>query len=471
MISSSFKPEDAHKLMKRCQQDPLFFSTYVLGGEQPWEKQKEIMQSTRQKLRTVVVSGYCNGKTWIAARTVLWFLLSFPHSIVISTAPTARQVENVLWAEIRRQYKDSKLPLGGEVLKTQVKIDDDWFAIGLSTDEPTRFQGFHSRHLLIVFDEAAGVDRIIWDAAEGQMAGAHARWLAIGNPIAPSGPFYEAANGTLWNTINISCLDSPNVTSGRIIYPKLVTTRWIEERKSEWVENSPHYQSKVLGRFPQSSEFGLIPLDWIEKANLRTEAIEPQEGEKRIGVDVARSGADRTVLIYRQGQLVRHVKAYQNINTMETVGRVIRFVKKCEAEWIDVMVDVIGIGAGVVDRLHEQGFGVCGVNFGDKMCNKKRFANTRAQCYWMLKEALNPESENPLAIPKKPTSLCSELAAIEWSADSAGHIKIEPKEDVKKRLGRSPDYADALALTYVRPVRRLLYEMSGRGKYKRRFNV
>ena len=313
---------DAQGLLQRCQQDPLFFSRHVLGGEQPWDRQREIMFSVRDTDRTAVPSGFAVGKTWVAARIVLWFLFSFPHSLVITTAPTWRQVENILWAEIRRQHLTSKIGLGGEALRTQIKIADSWFAIGLSTDEPSRFQGFHAEHVLLIFDEAGGVSREIWDAAEGQMAGAHARWLAIGNPIALSGPFYDACCSEPWTTIPISCLDSPNVREGKILYPKLVKKKWVEERKSQWGEESPLYQSLVLGQFPTASEYALIPSSWVLAANDRPLPETPAEPEqRRIGVDVARSGADLTVFLLRDGSYVRDIESYSGLNTMESVGR------------------------------------------------------------------------------------------------------------------------------------------------------
>ena len=448
------KTEDAQNLLKRCQKDPLFFSRHILGCEQPWHKQEEILLSVRDNPKTVVPSGFSVGKTWTAARAALWFLYSFPNSLVITTAPTWRQVENILWAEIRRQYQQSHVPLGGEILRTQIKIADDWFALGLSTDEPARFQGFHSANLLLIFDEAAGIDRQIWDVAEGQMAGALARWLAIGNPIKPVGPFYDAVTSLMWNTIHISCLDSPNVKAGKIIYPKLVSPQWIEGRRREWGEASPQFQSKVLGEFPTASEFGLIPSDWIIAAQERAKSTIIVSEEKRVGVDVARSGNDSTVFVFRQGPVVKDVEEYRNINTMEIVGRLIHFVEKHQVPWINVLVDEIGIGAGVVDRLKEQGRRVSGVNFGVVALDKDTYRNIRAECYWKLREALNPESEKPLAIPKEFVKLAIELVAIEWFVSSTGKTQVEPKENIKKRLGRSPDHADALALTYARPRRK-----------------
>jgi len=452
---------DADGILARCRTDPRFFSMHVLGGEQPWSRQVKIMRSVCERPRTVVPSGFAVGKTWVAARIALWFLYCFSSSLVITTAPTWRQVTNVLWAEIRRQHAASTVPLGGEVLTTQIRIADDWFAMGLSTDEPTRFQGFHSAHMLVIFDEAAGVDRRVWDAAEGQMAGEHSRWLAIGNPVKPSGPFYEACKSGLWKTLRTSCLDTPNVKAGKILYPKLVSPRWVEERRSEWGEGSPLYQTKVLGQFPLESEHGLIALEWVLKANERAEgAVAEFAGkERKVGVDVARSGADSTVFLLREGNRVVGLEQYRGQSLMETVGRLIVYVEQLNVPWNEVYVDVIGVGAGVVDRLREQRRHVRAVNFAEAASERDRYANLRAEAYWKLRDAIRPDGEELLAIPSSHGKLCSELASIEWTVNSAGRILMEPKEKLKQRIGRSPDHADALALTYAGPPPPQVYVM------------
>ena len=444
-------PADAARTIDRCQKDPLFFAKHVLGGEQPWDRQREIMLSVRDRRRTSVPSGFATGKTWIAAVTVLWFLFCFRCSVVITTAPTWRQVENVLWAEIRRLHRGSKNVLGGEVLRTQIKIDDNWFALGMSTDDPTRFQGFHAEHVLLVFDEAAGISRGVWDAAEGQMTSEHSRWLAIGNPVAPSGPFYDACKSELWHTIPISCLDTPNLQQGTVVYPKLVTAQWVADRKTEWGEASPLYMSRVLGQFPTTSEHGLVPLTWILESNKiadTTDAPKAPRDECRIGVDIARFGADATVFLLRKGNRISAIEEHHQLSLTESTGKLIHFVEKHMVPWQNVYVDVIGIGSGVVDRLREQDRCVTPVNFGAGSVKPVRYTNARADCYWGLRDALRPDSPDQLQIPAEFGRLCAELAAIEWSVDSSGKILIERKEAVKKRIGRSPDHADALALTY-----------------------
>ena len=284
-------------IVERCRRDPLFFSRHVLGGEQPWAGQARILAALRDRKRVAVRSGHGVGKTWTAARAAIWFLYSHPHSIVLTTAPTHRQVRSILWAEIRRQVRGARIPLGGRMTETRLVLDDDWFALGLSTDEPERFQGFHAEHLLLIFDEAPGVPEDIYEAARGLLTSRHARVLLIGNPVSPRGPFYDAFRNPLWHTFHIPCTACPNVTAGRVIYPKLVTAEWVESQRQEWGAESPTFRSRVLGEFPEEADTQLIPLAWLHAAQERALNCPAPGSNLVIGVDVARYGADRTVIL------------------------------------------------------------------------------------------------------------------------------------------------------------------------------
>jgi hypothetical protein len=162
----------------------------------------------------------------------------------------------------------------------------------------------------------------------------------------------------------------------------MIAARWVQDRKQEWGEESPLYQTKVLGQFPSASEHGLIALAWILAAQARAGCrASVSREEVKIGADIARSGADRTVFLFRRGSLVDDIQEHQNLNTMETVGKLIQFAEQRGIPWEDVSVDEIGIGAGVVDRLREQGRHVRAVNFGASAVNSEKFQNMRAECY------------------------------------------------------------------------------------------
>ena len=450
-IANDNWPLRSERILARCRRDPLFFCRCVLGGEQPWRRQAEILCALRDTRRVAVRSGHGVGKTWTAARAAIWYLYSHPHSIVLTTAPTHRQVRSILWAEIRRQVRASKVPLGGRLTETGLALDDDWFALGLSTDEPERFQGYHAEHLLLILDEAPGVAADIYEAARGLLTSRHAHVLLIGNPTAPAGPFYEAFRSPGWRTIHIACADCPNVTAGRVIYPKLVTAEWIETQRAEWGENSPTFRARVLGEFPEEADSRLIPLAWLHAAQERTpRARTSHDGELRLGVDVARYGADQTVMILADATGLRDARSASGLSTMETTGRIIALAGQRGIPADRIAVDDAGVGGGVTDRLREQGWAVRAVNAASRPNGPENFANRRAELFWAVREALNPEGARPLAVPPgRFDRLCRELSEISYHFDSRGRIQVEGKDALRARLGASPDHADAFALTFA----------------------
>lgn len=240
--------------MGRIRTDPVWFCKEVLGFE-PWSKQREILEALRDHDRVAVRSAHGVGKTATAARAVLWFLLAHgPRSCrVVTTAPTWEGVKNLLWVELRKAAMSSRMPFGATPSSTDLRLAPDWFAIGLSTDVPERFQGHHADHLLLVVDEASGVDEAIYDAARGFLTGGNAKVLLIGNPTRTVGTFrraFEPDSG--WKTIHVSAFDSPNITgeevSGRV-HHALPTQDWIDEMARDYGDDSATYAVRVLGEF------------------------------------------------------------------------------------------------------------------------------------------------------------------------------------------------------------------------------
>ena len=436
----------------KWQRDPVGFVVDELKAE-PWEKQKEILLAVRDNPRVAVRSCNGSGKTYIAAHAVLWWLKCFPDSLVITTAPTEHQVRDVLWREIRRAYHGNEDLIGGKLHRTSLEIGDKHYAQGLSTNTPERFQGFHEGNILFVVDEASGVREGIFEAIEGSMTSDHARMLLLGNPTALSGYFYEAFHRrrSLWRTIHISALETPNVKVGKVTKPTLVTPKWVEDAKVNWGEDSPMYQIRVLGEFPSESEDTLISLKTIENA---VEAKDPvtdvNDGEPvELGVDVARFGSDRTVICVRQGDRVIDMASYTKKDTMETAGLVKAAVERYSPAC--VRVDVIGVGAGVVDRLTELGVpGVTGINVAQRATNPEHFANLKAELYDGLRERFQ---QGRIRIPDN-RKLISELASIRYSFTSSGQTRLEDKDELRGRGQPSPDLADALMLAFAHSPRR-----------------
>lgn len=422
-------------------ENPELFITRVLGDD-PWDKQIEILNSVRDNRETSVRSCHGAGKSFIAARVALWFLCCFKNSIVLTTAPSFRQVEAILWRNIRSAYNKAKVNLGGEISRVSLNISPEWFALGLSTDEPDRFQGFHAENILIIADEASGIPEAIFNAVDGVLTSSHSRLLMIGNPTSLEGRFYDSFKQVGVSKIHISAFDTPNVKSGKVIVPGLVTREWVEGRKVVWGENSSLYISRVLGQFPPQEPDTLIPLNKIESA-IERELDVKDDDEKQIGIDVARYGSDKTVFICRQGKKVIDIQSFYHQDLMETVGKAIQFMDKHGKP--TTVIDAIGVGAGVVDRLDEQGFEIIGCNVAEKADDDEHFANRRSEFYWGLRQRF---TDDDIDLPDEDQIL-AELSKIKYKVNSRGQTLIESKEEIKKRGLPSPDYADALMLAFA----------------------
>src|SRR3990167_9654223 len=184
--------------------DPLLFCREILGNDEHWEKQVDIMRSVAANKYTTVRSGHSTGKSYCVADIVLWYLYCFPESIVLTTAGTYRQVEKVLWAEIRSHYLKSKIPLGGQLLEMEIKLGPKWFALGFSSDAQDAFQGFHSPHILVIVDEASGVPDSTFEQIDSLMTNEGAKLLLVGNPVRSGGYFAETFSQQGWNKIYVS---------------------------------------------------------------------------------------------------------------------------------------------------------------------------------------------------------------------------------------------------------------------------
>jgi hypothetical protein len=428
--------------LELSQKRPKYFVEEILNSRL-WEKQEQIINSVRDNKYTVVRSGHGVGKTFIAANTALWFLYSFQPSKVITTAPTWNQVRMILWQEINKLFNKARTPLGGILNQTQINLGDEHFAVGLSTDQPDRFQGHHSENILVIFDEGPGVKSDIWEASQGLLTSPHSRFLAIGNPTTPHGDFYNAFKDPLYNKISISCLDCPNVTTGELLYPGLVTKEWIEERKQEWGEQSPVYKSRVLGEFPVEGEDTLIPLTWVERAITKTIEV---NNKIVLGIDVARYGSDSTVFTILNGNKVVHQEGYVGKATTKTIGKAIQLATeyKCQA----IAIDDSGVGGGVTDSLQEQlnntNIKVVPVNFGSVAKDVGRFENLKAEIYWNLR----CEFEQNLIEIGDRDKLLEQLPSILYEITSKGKIKIVSKDKMKEMGINSPDYADSLVIAH-----------------------
>lgn len=247
--------------------------------------------------RVSIKSGHGVGKTNLMAAAVLWFKYSFQPSVVLTTAPTERQVRHLLWREIRGLHGKSRQRLECTKLNTmQLELDPKSYALGFSTNEATQIQGFHSPHILVIIDEANGYPEELYTSIEGLLSGGERKiFVQIGNPVVPAGTFFNSFSDIDTKTLTISCLNHPNVLTGKNIIPGAVTLEWVEKQARTWGKDSSFWDSRVIGVFPKISTDLVINLAWVEHA----EQVTPCKGERGrsiyMGYNVAEYGDDEHV--------------------------------------------------------------------------------------------------------------------------------------------------------------------------------
>ena len=431
-----------------------------------WSKQQDITNSVLVDKNRITAVRSCHdaGKDFVAARIALLYLAINEDSLVITTAPSWTQVKEILWRELRSAYSkmETKYPtmgIGAKLLSTSLEFSPSWYAMGIATRKESevaevaeRMLGFHSKtgKILVIVDEGSGVLEPIWGSIDGLMTSDKAQMLAIGNPYRKVGSFAKLFTTKGVHKIHIQDTDIPNIRQNKIVIPGLMSPKYPAEMAAKYGVESNLYAIKVKGNFPKSEKDTLISLDYIEDAFLNE--LKP-EGVKLLGVDVARFGDDLTCLVVRQGKKVIFKETYAKEDTMGTVGRILKVIESEGIEPQNVFVDVIGIGAGVVDRLHEKEYvenlqtkryNVNGVNVGMSAEDDEHFRNLRAEAYWQIRDWIKTAD-----LPKDDDFL--QLANIKYKYSSAkkGQLQIEAKADMKKRGLVSPDVADALMLTFT----------------------
>jgi len=426
------------KQRRRWREQPSAFVRDVLRTE-PTQYQAEILDSLLRYRRVAVRSPHGAGKTSLAAWLVLWAVANFERDFkVITTASAWRQLVRFTWPEIHKWYRTARWELVGfkpELLTLSLKTQGGE-AFAVASDTATLVEGAHAARLLFVLDEAKAILPALWDAFEGAYATGECYALAISTPGARSGRFYEihrrAPGFEDWHTRHIKLEEA--------LAARRVSQEWVEARKRQWGEDSPVYQARVLGEFPEQNEDALFSLAWIEAARERELQA---EGETVAGLDVARFGSDDSALVVRQGACVLSIETWQGHDLMMTTGRV-------KAAGVHVNVDIIGIGSGVFDRLREQHHPCTSINVSTAANDSEHFANLRAEMYWKLRERFQQGEIDLTRLSRAHYDrLSGELTAMQFKYSSAGKIILEAKDEMKKRLGYSPDLADALALAFL----------------------
>jgi hypothetical protein len=484
------------------------FETWARDRVGAWlnPAQKMINDSIIRNRYTAVPSCHSAGKSFFSALKTGHFIDSHTvgSAFVVTTAPTSAQIESVLWRELHRVH--ALAGLRGRLTRSgypQWRIGDELIAFGRRPTEIASFQGIHARFILIVLDEADGIDEQLWIAADTLASSGHARVLAIGNPDSADSHFARVIRpGSGWNVVRIDGLFTPNFTrAGVAPYPELgrymrdngipfadqsladipksvraewrdllLSPEWVAERMQRWGvtrftdedgkvrwREPALWWSKVRGRSPEEGSEGVIPLSWVERAMQRWEEWDAQgrpkvEGRQIYSCDVADSGKDETVLTKRVGHclvdMIRDAQQDTETTSMRLAGRLQKNAGSI------AIVDGAGIGAGVVNRLRGLRLKVrayIGASSAEGMrdiTSEFTFANKRSAAYWNLRELLDPiNGPDDLMLPPDE-DLKTDLTVPTWSVKTGAKIAVEPKEKVVTRLRRSPDCGDAAVMSF-----------------------
>ncbi len=406
------------------------------------------------KIGISIVSGHGTGKDAELSWIYLWLLTCFPFPKGLVTGPTGHQLNDVLWPEIRSWLRKSTARLH-EIL--DVRADrvfskthkNEWFvaqrtasAKGSAEEQAETLAGMHADYLIMAVDEASGVQDGVFKPLEGALTGKMNLAIMIGNGTRNNGYFFESHNRDRGNWLchKWSCeeTDIDEVTGTHAM------AQYVERMRKKYGTDSNFYRIRVLGEFPIAEPDALIPMEWILDAVDR-EIDQPSDIPVVLGVDVARFGDDLSAICPRQANIVSPIKTFSKIDTMELVGWV--SMEMAASEPRATMVDVIGIGAGVVDRLRELHRGVFGVNVAESAPREDKFCRLRDELWWRVREHFERRTNR---IPNDD-DLIGELCSIKYKPESNGKIKVESKKELKARGIASPNRADALMLTYYLP--------------------
>ena len=450
--------EQALDRLTAWKNDPVKFVHEALGLDgvypnpnsiAPW--QAEALQALAVGDRVSIRSGHGVGKSTLLAWIILWWLLTRHNAKIPCVAPTQHQLDDVIWTEVRiwrrklpKEFQDLLL-----ISKDRIALEEapqESFAVARTArrENPEARQGFHSGNLLFLFDEASGIDDLIFEVGRGALSTPGAKVVMTGNPTRIQGYFYDSfhKNRKRWKTLKVSTEDLEEAP-----YVDLEFAREIEE---EFGRDSNVYRVRVLGEFPTEEENSVIPLHLIESAVGRR--VEPT-GKIVWGLDVARFGEDRTALCKRWGNKVLEFKWWHGKDNMQVAGLIQReYEDTKEVRRPDrILVDSIGYGAGVVDIIKSEGLPARGVNVAESAAVNERYMRLRDELWFRGRDWFADRDSD---FPDDAIAI-GELSTVLYDITGTGKFKVESKDERKKRLvGRteghkSPDLADSFILTFA----------------------
>lgn len=455
------------------------------------KEQQAIIRAVQHEPMVAVASGTARGKDFVAACAALCFMYLTPrwnkrgelvkNTKIALTAPSNRQVSNIMTPEVRRLFRNAQF-LPGRLVADDIRTEyEEWFLTGFKAadDNTEAWSGFHAVNTMFVVTEASGIPEKVYAALEGNLQG-NSRLLLVFNPNITTGYAARAMKSDRFKKFRLNSLNAENVKRKEQIIPGQVNYEWVKDKVDTWCtpitkedfneelgdfkwerkiyRPNDLFRIKVLGLFPRVSEDVLIPYDWIEKANhrwqeLKESGFEPQERAK-VGVDVAGMGCDSSVLCVRYENYVSEFLIHQSGGKADHMHVVGMINKALQTDDDLAFIDTIGEGAPVLSRLIELGHTNCiSCKFSESAkglhdeSGEREFSNMKGYLYWAIRDWLDPKNNHNAALPPDDM-LAEELTSITWKLSSTGKTVIEPKEDTKQKIKRSPDRTDALANSF-----------------------
>lgn len=440
--------------------DPAGFAQHAIqwpAGEGPTFYQQDALTRLAERHRLALRGPHGLGKSALACWAVLWFSLTRDAAgrdwKCPSTAPGWPQLRQYLWPAIRQQWLPridwqsvGREPLSANELMTLELRLRHGSAFAISSDDPARIEGAHAESLFFLLDEARGIKDDIWDSVEGALTGGREAFvLAVSTPGEPVGRFFQihdGASGTEdWDAMHVTKADA--IAAGRM------TRTWAKRRAALWGRKSALYIKKVEGDFAREDAQAILPAAWVEAAMERHGERGELEPLTTVGVDVAHEGADATVLAIRHGMTVDRLVKFSKQSTTETARRVAGILRGTDAKAI---VDADGLGVGTFDSLRDLEVPVVAFHGQQKTDRRDRtgeliMGNLRAGALWHLRELADPEQGSVLVLPPDD-ELLADLCATRWRMVN-GRLQAERKDEVAKRIKRSPDCGDSVMLAFA----------------------
>jgi hypothetical protein len=461
-VASAASLDDVRQIAERYRDDLNGYRYDVLARKPAGAKIEAICHSIATEKRTSVASGHGIGKTGLSADAIHWFLSTRANPAIVATANTEDQLEKKLWRELNlTNQKAANSGWFDWKAKTFTRFNDvtaQAVALAWSENNSEAFAGTHAEDVLGVFDEASAIPKVIFTVFAGAMTTPGARWLAVGNSTRAEGHFYEITHGKyrclrqgdaargMWNHFVVPSWESPFVTEEwlREMEESLGGDRHADPRT--W---SNDFRVRVAGLPPIGGTDTFFIRDIVEAAMTREVPLFDR-WPLILGCDVGRG--DRSVMLPRRGRIVLpKVEVIHGMRTMDFARRIaeeIKFYREQHGLKAQVILEELGMGVGVVEALEDMDFAdqVWGINTGGSSSDPKLYLNLRCEMYALAKEWL----EDVVMLPNVP-ELTDDLVKIRRKPSANGQLRLETKDEMRRRGEKSPDVGDGFALTFAVP--------------------